>query len=298
MDFMLSVISGLEREHRFGTSRVHRSTLRAFISYVRRPGFLLRDLDRAVLKSFESHLRGRGCSWNTVSTYMRVLRAVYNRGVDAGLVPARVRQFSHVYTGTRSDSRRAFGVRELSFLFRAEISSHRLLRARDICKLMFYLRGIPFSDLAYLRRCDLRGDVLVYRRRKTGTCMEVRVCREARVLIRRYSAPADSGGWLFPFLTGSKGAREEYALYRRSLNAFNRDLRLLCRSLGLSGLSSYTLRHTWATTAYHCEIHPGIISQAMGHSSVRVTETYLKPFPGGRIEAANREVIRMVSRYK
>ena len=27
---------------------------------------------------------------------------------------------------------------------------------------------------------------------------------------------------------------------------------------------TYTARHTWATTAYHCEIHPGIISEAMG----------------------------------
>ena len=41
---------------------------------------------------------------------------------------------------------------------------------------------------------------------------------------------------------------------------------------------TYTARHTWATTAYYCEIHPGIISEAMGHSSITVTETYLKPF--------------------
>ena len=32
--------------------------------------------------------------------------------------------------------------------------------------------------------------------------------------------------------------------------------------------TSYTARHTWATTAYYCEIHPGIISEAMGHLSL------------------------------
>ena len=62
------------------------------------------------------------------------------------------------------------------------------------------------------------------------------------------------------------------------------------------GLSSYTARHTWATTAYYCEIHPGIISEAMGHSSITVTETYLKPFRNKKIDEANREVVDFVKR--
>ena len=59
-------------------------------------------------------------------------------------------------------------------------------------------------------------------------------------------------------------------------------------------LSTYTARHTWATMAYHCEIHHGIISQAMGHSSIAVTETYLKPFHEDRIDEANEKVIEYV----
>ena len=53
-------------------------------------------------------------------------------------------------------------------------------------------------------------------------------------------------------------------------------------------------RHTWATMAYHCEIHPGIISEAMGHSSITVTETYLKPFSNRKIDEANQKVISFV----
>ena len=47
---------------------------------------------------------------------------------------------------------------------------------------------------------------------------------------------------------------------------------------------------------YYCEIHPGIISEAMGHSSIAVTETYLKPFRDDRIDEANREVISYVKK--
>ena len=62
-------------------------------------------------------------------------------------------------------------------------------------------------------------------------------------------------------------------------------------------LSSYTIRHTWATMAYYCEIHPGIISEAMGHSSIKVTETYLKPFQNEKIDNANSQVISYVKEY-
>ncbi len=53
---------------------------------------------------------------------------------------------------------------------------------------------------------------------------------------------------------------------------------------------TYAARHTWATMAYYSEVHPGIISEAMGHSSITVTETYLKPFKNKKIDEANATV--------
>ena len=48
------------------------------------------------LKSFEAYLRGRNCSWNTVSTYMRTLRAVYNRAVDRRIAPYVPHHFRYI----------------------------------------------------------------------------------------------------------------------------------------------------------------------------------------------------------
>ena len=63
-------------------------------------------------------------------------------------------------------------------------------------------------------------------------------------------------------------------------------------------ISSYTARHTWATLAYHMDMPIGIICQALGHSSVRVTETYLKPFENERVDKANRKLISTVRKGK
>ena len=61
---------------------------------------------------------------------------------------------------------------------------------------------------------------------------------------------------------------------------------------------TYVARHTWATLAFYMGIPVGIICQSLGHSSVRVTETYLKPFENERIDKANRKLISSVRKCK
>ena len=93
------------------------------------------------------------------------------------------------------------------------------------------------------------------------------------------------------------GRREEYRHYQQVLRSFNRKLKLLATALGLRGkLSSYTARHTWATTAFHTKVTVGVISNALGHSSVKVTETYLKPFENEALDKANKKIIAYVKK--
>lgn len=162
---------------------------------------------------------------------------------------------------------------------------------------MFILRGIPFVDLAYLRKSDIQGNILRYRRRKTGRRLTVILTPEALKLIDTLSDKREESPYLLPFLTSPEGSEEAYREYQRALRSFNRQLAALGERFGGSTpISTYTIRHTWATMAYYCEIHPGIISEAMGHSSIAVTETYLKPFRDDRIDEANREVISYVKK--
>ena len=42
----------------------------------------------------------------------------------------------------------------------------------------------------------------------------------------------------------------------------------------------------------------GVISQSLGHASIRVTETYLKPFENERLDKANKQLIATVKKGK
>lgn len=297
--FMKQVANGLQMEGNFGTAHVYRSSLNAIIAYRGNTDFPFSEVSPEWLKGFEIYLCSRGCSWNTVSTYMRTFRAVYNRAVDIHKAPYTPHLFRSVYTGTRADRKRALCDEDMKKIF-AKLSqpsgiSGDLRQAQDLFILMFLLRGIPFVDLAYLRKSDLRDNVITYRRRKTGRTLSVTLTPEAMALVQRYMNRDSSSQYLFPLLKSKEGTQEAYHEYQLALRTFNRRLMLLGELLGLSDrLSSYTARHTWATTAYHCEIHPGIISEAMGHSSITVTETYLKPFRNKKIDEANRQVLDFV----
>lgn len=298
--FMNQVAKELQMGGNYGTAHVYRSSLNAIIMYHGKRDFTFDKVTPEWLKSFEIHLRGRGCSWNTVSTYLRTFRAVYNRAVELRKAPYVPHLFRSVYTGTRADCKRALDNGDVKKMFaglQSPVSVPALRRTQELFTLMFLLRGLPFVDLAYLRKSDLRGNVITYRRRKTGRSLSVTLTTEAMGLLKKYMNRDTSSPYLFSVLKSGEGTLEAYREYQLALRAFNRRLMLLGKLLGLDDkLSSYTARHTWATTAYYCEVHPGIISEAMGHSSITVTETYLKPFHNRKIDDANKRVIDFVRR--
>lgn len=302
-DYMLNVIEELKEEERFGTAHVYQYALRAFTEYVGGGEIFFGGLTRRSLKLFEKHLRAKLCSWNTVSTYARALRAIYNRAVDNELVPGEFRLFSGVFTGVKSEQKRALQAEQMHSLLDADLSGEENLPAivgesRDLFSLMIHLQGIPYVDLLHLHRDDLHTDasghtLLEYRRQKTGTGLRVTVTAEAMKLIDSYRSADPTSPYLFRFFDGLVSGESIYHEYCRQLRNLNYGLSLLPRYCGLEGVkvSSYTARHTWATLAKYCQVPEEIISEGLGHSSLEVTRTYLKSFEGDELEKVNRIII-------
>ena len=175
-----SVIGELRESGRWGTAHIYQSAVNAFSAFTKWQPMPMRKLSPTVLKRFENFLRQRNCSWNTVSTYIKTIRSVYNRAVDRKYIRYVPRLFEHVYTGTRADRKKALEASDISSLVRETERSlqggtlpNTQQRTRIFFVLMFMLRGIPFVDLAYLHKRDLQGNVLSYRRRKTGRALTV-----------------------------------------------------------------------------------------------------------------------------
>ena len=290
--FMKQVAADLQQSGNLGTAHVYRSTLNAILTFQGSDRLSFWEITPEWLKHFEGSLRARGCSWNTVSTYLRTLRAVYNRAVDlrkASYVP---HLFRSVYTGTRADRRRALDMEDMKKVFARLLQSDAITPAmkgaQELFILMFLLRGLPFVDLAYLRKSDLRGNVISYRRRKTGRPLSVTLTTEAMFLLQKYMNREEQSPYLFPILHSDEGSPKAYREYQLALRNFNYQLELLGKALGLKDrLSSYTARHTWATLARDYGAPISVISAGLGHTSEEMTRVYLKDFDVSMLNQVN-----------
>lgn len=307
--YIPEVIGMLKREGKFPAMHVYACTLRSYEKFCaeeRHPKNTTASLSMQEiftperLKEYEDWLAGQQSSPNTISTYMRTLQAVYNRWMSPGIEGYNPVLFKDVYTKVESRTKRALTAEQMEQLRNTDFSVLTLRQQQVLTYflLMFMLRGMPFIDLAHLRKSDLRNRRITCRRHKTGKLMVVDVPPDAMRLLQKYRDKTDSE-YLFPLLHGGLFMEEHHHRYQETLRHFNRELARLMKQLlpGVS-VSSYTARHTWATLAYHSGVPVGLISQSLGHSSIRVTMTYLKPFDAEVIDRINRQVISLVKKSK
>lgn len=307
--YIPEVIGMLKREGKFPAMHVYACTLRSYEKFCaeeRHPKNTTASLSMQEiftperLKEYEDWLAGQQSSPNTISTYMRTLQAVYNRWMSPGIEGYNPVLFKDVYTKVESRTKRALTAEQMEQLRNTDFSVLTLRQQQVLTYflLMFMLRGMPFIDLAHLRKSDLRNRRITYRRHKTGKLMVVDVPPDVMRLLQKYRDKTDSE-YLFPLLHGGLFMEEHHHRYQETLRHFNRELARLMKQLlpGVS-VSSYTARHTWATLAYHSGVPVGLISQSLGHSSIRVTMTYLKPFDAEVIDRINRQVISLVKKSK
>lgn len=280
-------VTRLREEGRYSTAHVYKNALLSFSKYCGHSHISFSQVTRDNLRRYGQYLYECGLKPNTISTYMRMLRCIYNRGVESGSARYVPRLFHDVYTGVDVRQKRALPFGELHRLLYEDPHSERLRRAQAIAALMFQFCGMSFADLAHLEKMALDRNVLRYNRVKTKTPMSVEVVDTTRGLISQLRKKhdtlpgADFPDYLFDILRGDKKRKEESAHreYQSALRKFNNDLKDLGRVLRLtSPVSSYTIRHSWATTAKYRGVPVEMISESLGHKSIKTTQTYLKGF--------------------
>lgn len=289
--FMGELIARLRLAGKRRTAEIYAATLRSFSTFLSSGGgdIVMDCMDRQLMELYEGFLRGRGLTPNTSSFYMRVLRAVYNRAADCGMIEQR-NPFRHVYTGVERTVKRALGLAELKAIKRLDLSDTPALDyARDMFMMSFYTRGMAFIDMAFLRKSDLRGGYLSYRRRKTGQRLSVEWTDEMQLILDKY--PENPTKYLLPVIRSD--SVNEFWCYRNTAYNINYSLKKIAMMVGVSmPLTLYCARHSWATAAREHGVPVSVISEGMGHGSESTTRIYLASLDASTVDCANRMIIR------
>ena len=295
--FVGQVSSGLEASGRFRMLSIYNSVVRSVLEFSS-PAIPTLNVvySKSFLYRYEEHLALKGCKRNTIAFYMTGLRAIGRFAVELNKIPSISGLFDGVFTGSDPTGKRAVSPDVIARLHCADLSAvPHLSECRDLFMLSFHLQGMSFVDLAYLRKADVQGDVIVYRRHKTGGLITVPVEEPVRDLLDHFTDQVIDSPYLLPIVTLS--GVDGYQQYQNALRNHNRRLKSLAGYLGITdNLTSYVARHSWATIAYHNGIDVGVVSQGMGHHTEEVTRIYLASFAYTRLLEANRTVFAAILR--
>lgn len=235
----------------------------------------LDDINKLWLDGFCASLSS--LSVNTRSIHLRNVRTVINYAIDCGVTtnyPFLRYRIPHTRTRKRSLS-----VDTLRRIATVELPDW-LAKYRDLFMLTFYLIGINVVDLCQLK--SIKDGRIEYVRAKTHKPYSIKVEPEAMEIIERLKGKK----WLLYML-------DVNANYRLFYNQWSIALRQIRDILGLSELSSYWARHTWATIASSLDIPKDTIAHALGHGGNSVTDIYID-FDMTKVDVANRRVIDFV----
>ena len=290
---MKEVIVQLKRLNRDRTAETYTATLSSFLRFQNRKDVLMEEMTSDLMQEYEAYLKASGIVMNTISFYMRILRAVYNRAVEKGIVEQR-NPFRHVYTGIDKTVKRALALKEIRKIKELDLTFYPALDfARDMFLFSFYTRGMSFVDMAYLQKSDLKNGVLVYRRRKTGQQLSVKWEECMQAIVDKYKVRVmPDWPYLLPIITvmDAKKVRKQY---KNSLYAVNLNLKRVAARIGLSiPLTTYVARHSWASIARNKNIPLAVISEAMGHDSELTTQIYLASLECSVIDKANTLILK------
>lgn len=285
--FMKREVERLATAGKARTAETYQSALRSFQQYRQGEDVMLYELTPEVAEDYQLYLINKGVSMNTVSFYMRILRATLNKAVKQKLTP-QTHPFDDVYTGIDNTVKRAIELESIRCIKKLDLSIQPQLNfARDMFMLSFYFRGMSFVNMTYLKRSNLQNGFLTYHRKKTGQQLTIKWEEKMQTILDKY--PQDSV-YLLPILKTDRGDEREQ--YKRASKQINRWLRKIGTMAGISfPLTMYVSRHSWASIAKQKNIPIGVISDGLGHDSEKTTQIYLTQLDTSAVDRANSEIL-------
>lgn len=287
-EFYVKLIADLKAQGAVGTAYAYQNSygvLRSF-NKGRALTYTFGTIDAVFLEKFEVWMRARGNKDTTLSFQMRTLRAVFNRAVKAKAVAKEKNPFGEDYKVSKFDTRtpkRALSKTDVMKIVDADCSaeSDSCRLAQSVFTFSYLCGGISFVDVANLTSDNIVDGRLSYNHQKTHGAIHVPLSERAMRIVNRYAEACEQSGYLFPILDSRRHTMPMQKRNRvhKVCHQVNTELRQLARRLNISGeVTTYCARHSFATVLKKSGVNIGIISEALGHHSLKTTQIYLGAF--------------------
>lgn len=289
-ELFLQQIALFKKEERIAYAASYKQTYNSLIEYNKHLDIYFSDIDEQWLKKYESWLRTKGITTNTIGIRFRNIRTLYNVAIDEGHVKSECYPFKKYKVSKLHENtpKRAIVKDKV-----VKVIKHKATRkdsyselSIDLFTFSYIMGGINFTDMARIKHDNIIEGRLAYKRKKTKKLILLPLQPKAIEIINKYRS--DDNPYIFPILsTFHKTEQQKINRIHKVIGKVNKHLKALGVELDLDKkLTTYVARHSFSTTLKRAGVSTSVISEALGHSSEKVTQTYLDCFENEQMDAA------------
>jgi len=286
--FNQKIIDELKLAKRLGNASCYEQAQRFLDKYTDNAELTFQQINFRLLKKLESEHLAKENSLNSLSFYLRTIRATYNRAMKEGIVKRDNYPFANYSIKDTKPAKRAIKMSEIGKIRDIKLPvGTSIWNARNYFMFSFYNIGMNFADIAHLKKTDIINNRIDYTRTKTGRKYSIKLNPPAKAIINLYKKTQADSEYVFPIIK-----RDTIELQLMDLQnerkTFNQKLKIIQKKCKIkSNLTSYVARHSWATIAKNLNVPVSVISEGLGHEDIKTTQIYLDSFDDKVIDKAN-----------
>ena len=295
-EFWKEKIEDLNKEGRTGNARAYKDVYNSFFKFHKNKNLLFREVTPNLLCKYEVYLRSRNNTDGGIGVKMRELRALFNDAIKKGVVQEKYYPFK-VYKVSKFKSnglKKSLTRNEMRLMESVNVEEHfHLLDTKNYMIFSYYMGGMNFADIMKLKWENVKGDRIQYIRSKTKGKFSVKMLPPILKIINHYKSQNRLTGYVFPILLKSNMTPMQIENRKhKTLRKYNKQLKEIANIQGVDqNVTSYVIRHTYATNLKHAGISTDLIGESMGHHDVSVTKAYLKEFDDNVIDDAMEKLL-------
>ncbi|MGB5780329.1 MAG: site-specific integrase [Eudoraea sp.] len=282
----------LRSVRRIGTADSYKDLLSRLKTFTNDKDLKFNEVNYDFLKKFERfHMSRDGNSLNGLASYLRTLRAIYNKGIKEGLIDKEAYPFSDYKIKTTPTLKRAIDAKYIKKILELELEEGSWpFHYRNYFLLSYMLFGMSFIDLAFLKRKNIVNERIQFQRKKTSKEHDIKITEQLHELLRYYLKGKDKDDFILPILTSSS-LEEQYKQIKGARKRYNIGLGKIAKRCGIENhMTSYVSRHSFATHAMLKKVPLQVISAMLGHNKLSTTQIYLKSLPSVVLDTYQEEL--------
>jgi integrase len=272
----------IERFSNPSTRKMQASSIKALEIFYGSRDLTFGEIDYEFLERYKAHLKKNGDANNTIWSKLKTIKSHYNKGIKAGLHQPKTNPFTIIEMPKAKSKRVRFTdeeIRRIESL--STIEKSVMFHAKNIFMISFLHWGIRISDMLLLKYHNIQDGRLVYTAKKTSETQKIfniKIHERAEKILEYYfSQPHKSTDFVFPFLRElPKNYSDEllHTYISKKTTLINNQLRKIAEILGLPKFSTNSARHSFAEITKNKLGNKKAVTEALGHSSEKITETY------------------------